>query len=570
MNLQPTVLLLMFLCLAFSACKPQHEFADLVLRNGTIYTVDKNFSIVQAVAVIGDRIVTAGSNEEVSAYLGPGTRVIDLNGRTVVPGLIDSHYHFQSVGKRAYDLDLDGCTSLEDFQARLKNWSAGKAAGDWITGRGWMEEDWPTKRFPTRIELDAVIAHLPVYLNRADGHMAVVNSKALQLAGITADTPHPPGGEILKDNNGAPNGLLVDRAMALVTTLIPTGTREWQEKHARKANEVALAYGWTTIHDAGSKWETIGLWQEMYRRGELQIRIYGMVRGPGAEVDTLLQRGPQIGLCDDHLTVRCIKISADGALGSRGAALLDKYSDAEAKGLFLFTDREVYPVVKAATAQGIQMAIHAIGDAANRKALDFYEQAQNEVPESQRKIREPRHRIEHAQIVHAGDLPRFKKLGVIPSMQPSHAIGDLHFAPRRLGPERLHGAYAWRTLLDSGCLIAAGSDAPVEEGDPMIEFYAAVARRDTLGFAGPDWHAEMKMSRQEALRSLTIWGAHAAFEEDSKGSIEPGKLADFTVLDGDPMTAPEEGLFRIRNTMTIVGGKIVFERTPLAAGEGGK
>ncbi len=564
LTIAPGILLLFILGVALSACREQKEFADLVLRNGMIYTVDENFSTAQAVAMKGDRILQTGSNEAISPLIGSETQVIELDGKTVVPGLIDSHYHFQGVGQRAYNLNLDGCTSLQDFQTRLKDWAASKPAGEWIIGRGWMEEDWPVKKFPTRADLDAVVAAHPVYLNRADGHMAVVNSKALELAGITRGTPNPQGGEILKDSNGEPDGLLVDRAMRLVTEEIPTGARAWQEKYARKANEVALAYGWTTIHDAGSGWDTINLWKELYGKDELQIRIYSMVRGPGADVESFLQQEPQIGLYNNHLTIRCIKISADGALGSRGAALLDQYSDADTKGLFLFKDEEIYPIIKAATQQGIQMAIHAIGDAANRKALDFYEQAQNEVPEVQRKIREPRHRIEHAQIVHPGDLPRFKKLGVIPSMQPSHAIGDLHFAPRRLGTARLPGAYAWRTLIDLGCTIPGGSDAPVEEGDPMLEFYAAVARKDTTGFSNADWRSESGMTRQEALRSLTIWGAHAAFEEELKGSIAPGKLADFAVLNGDPMTAPEESLFRIRNVMTIVGGKVVFEWSPMA------
>ncbi len=561
--IMPGMSLALLLGAAAFACRSPKEFADLVLHQGTIYTVDTNFSTAQAAAVKGDRIVSVGTNEEIAAWIGPDTRVIDLGGKTVVPGLIDSHYHFQSVGKRAYDLNLDGCTSLEDFQTRLKHWAANKPAGEWITGRGWMEEDWPVKKFPTRHDLDAMVADHPVYLNRADGHMAVVNSKALEISGIIRATADPPGGEILKDN-GEPNGLLVDRAMSLVTQHLPTGARAWQEKYALKASEVALAYGWTTIHDAGSGRDTIELWKELYGQDKLRIRIYSMVRGPGADVEALLQSGPQIGLYQKHLTVRCIKISADGALGSRGAALLEKYSDADTKGLFLFRDEEIYPVVKAATREGIQMAIHAIGDAANRKALDFYEQAQKEVPVALRKISAPRHRIEHAQIVHPSDLPRFYQLGVIPSMQPSHAIGDLHFAPRRLGPARLSGAYAWRTLLDSGCVIPGGSDAPVEEGDPMLEFYAAVARKDTTGFSNADWHDELKMTRPEALRALTIWGAYAAFEEHEKGSIEAGKLADFAVLNGDPMTAPEESLFRLRNVLTIVGGRVVFEWTPTA------
>lgn len=543
------------------ACQAQKESADLVLRGGIVHTVDANNTTAEAVAVKGDRIVLVGSNTEVEKWIGPNTRVLELNGKTVVPGLIDSHYHFQGVGKREYDLNLDGSTSLEDFQSRIRAWSASKAPEEWIIGRGWMEEDWPAKQFPTRRELDAVVADRPVYLNRADGHMAVVNSKALQIAGLDASTADPLGGEILKGSDGQPNGLLVDNAMRLVAQHIPTNTPEVQERYALKANDVALAYGLTTIHDAGSGWETINLWKSLYQQNKLKVRIYEFVRGPSADVDTLLQRGAEIGLFDHRLTIRGIKISADGALGSRGAALLEKYADDErTSGLFLHKDEAVYPIIKAATEKGLQMAIHAIGDGANRKVLDFYERAAAEVPVESRTIHEPRHRIEHAQIVHPEDLPRFKKLGVIPSMEASHAIGDLHFAPRRLGEARLIGAYAWRTLLDDGNIIAGGSDAPVEEGNPMIEFYASVARKDTTGFSAENWHNELRMTRLEALKSLTIWGAHAAFEEDLKGSIEVGKLADFAVLNEDLMTAPEERLFRIQNMMTIVGGEVVFTR----------
>lgn len=542
------------------ACGAKQEPADLVLRGGVIHTVDTNNTSAEAVAVKGDRIVWVGASTAAEKFIGPNTRVIELHGKTVVPGLIDSHYHFQGVGKRAYDLNLDGAKSLEDFKTRIQNWAANKAPGEWLLGRGWMEEDWPAKQFPTRADIDAVVADRPVFLNRADGHMAVVNSKALEIAGISANTANPPGGEILRDRSGAPNGLFVDNAMDLIEQHIPMNTREVQEHYAKKADETSLAYGWTTIHDAGSDWGTINLWKSLYEQNKLKIRIYEFVRGPSADVDTLLARKPEIGLFNHRLTIRGVKISADGALGSRGAALLEKYSDENTTGLFLHADEKVYPIVKAATEKGFQMAIHAIGDAANRKVLDFYERAAQEVPVEARALREPRHRIEHAQIVHLNDLPRFKKLGVIPSMEASHAIGDLHFAPRRLGDERLLGAYAWRTLIDDGNIIAGGSDAPVEEGNPMIEFYASVARKDTTGFSASNWHEALKMTRLEALKSLTIWGAYAAFEEDLKGSIEVGKLADFAVLDRDLMTAPEESLFRIQNVMTIVGGEVVFKR----------
>lgn len=552
--------------IGLAGCQSTKEAADLILRNGLIHTVDDENSRAEAVAIVGDRIVFVGTNREVEAYGGPVTRVLDLRGKTVVPGFIDSHYHFQGVGRREYDLNLDGCTSIEEFLSRIKNWAAQKKRDEWVTGRGWIEEDWPVKRFPTRQDIDLVVADLPVYLTRADGHMAVVNSRALQIAGVGHETPNPQGGEILKDPGGAPNGLLIDKAMDLVRNHIPTSSREFQEKYALAANARALTYGLTTIHDAGSDWQTIDLWKTLYAQGKLQIRIYAFVRGPGDDAGLLLQNEPQVGLFNNHLTIRGIKITLDGALGSRGAALLEKYSDENTTGLLIYKDEEIYPTIKTATQKGIQMAVHAIGDAANRKVLDLYERALNDVPADARTIREPRHRIEHAQVVHKDDLPRFKNLGVIPSMQPSHAIGDLHFATRRLGPARMHEAYAWRSFIDRGCKIPGGSDAPVEEGNPLIEFYAACVRKDTTGFSAEGWLPEMKMTRVEALRSLTIWGAYAGFEENLKGSIAAGKLADLVVLDRDLMTAPEEILHRIQVLMTVVGGKLVYEK-PGAAGD---
>ena len=557
----------MVLGISWLGCQRTPQSADLVLTNGVIHTVDEKNPTAQAVAIAGDRIVFVGSHTETQKWVRDKTRVIDLGGKTVVPGFIDSHYHFQGVGTRAFNLNLDGCKSLEEFLSRIQNWATGKQPGEWIVGRGWMEEDWPEKKFPTRSDLDRIVPELPVYLNRADGHMAVVNSKALEIAGINETTPNPAGGEILKDARDKLSGLLVDKAMALVARHIPSNSPEMQEQFALKANAVALAYGLTTIHDAGSSWDTINLWKRLFREEKMQIRIYEFVRGPGADADTLLQNGGQIGLFENHLTVRGIKISIDGALGSRGAALLENYSDENTRGLFLWSDEQVYPTIKAAAEKGLQVAIHAIGDAANRKVLELYERAFNEVPVEQRKIAEPRFRIEHAQIVDPVDIPRFKKLGVIPSMEASHAIGDLHFAIRRLGLNRLSGAYAWRTFIDQGNYIAGGSDAPVEEGNPLLEFYASVARRDTLGFSTEGWHPELAMTREEALKSLTIWGARAAFEEDLKGSLTPGKLADLVILNRDLMTAPENELFNLKVLATIVGGKIVFENdaeTPLA------
>lgn len=536
--------------------------ADLVLHNGTVYTVDADFSRAQAVAVRGDRIVFVGSNAAAKKWIGDGTRVIDLQGRTLVPGFIDSHYHFMGVGRREFTLDLDGCTSMQEFLSRVQAEAREKKPGEWIRGRGWIEEDWPSKRFPTRYDLDKAAPDNPVYLTRADGHACVVNSRALEIAGITRDTPDPRGGEILHDKDtGEPSGLFLDRAQRLVARHLPSDTTpDIMRKYAKKANDVALAYGITQVHDMGSSWEIVDLWKNMYKNDELKIRIYTYIGGPGEDSEKLLHDGPQVGLFDHRLTIRGIKIVQDGALGSRGAALLEKYSDEDTRGFLIHKAEEIYPTMKAAAEKGIQIATHAIGDWANRDVLDLYARAFAEVPPEKRALADPRFRIEHAQIVHPDDIPRFKKLGVIPSMQASHAIGDLHFAVRRLGMHRMLEGYAWRTFIDQGSTIPGGSDAPVEEGNPMIEFYAAAVRKDTTGFSAEGWHPELKMSREEALKSMTIWGAQAAFEEQLKGSIETGKLADFVLLDRDLMAVPEDELFRIQVLMTIVGGEIVYDR----------
>ena len=536
------------------------QMADVVFQNGVIYTVDADFSKAQAVAVRGDKIIAVGSDAEIAKWVGDKTRVIDLHGKTMLPGLVDAHYHFLGVGKREYHLNLDGVRSLQEFLDKVRAEAANKPAGEWVTGRGWMEEDWPSKRFPTKHDIDRVVPEHPVFLRRADGHAAVVNSKALEIAGITAETADPQGGKIIRDSQtGEPTGMLLDRAMSLVGRYLPADTSvAMQRKYATQANARALSYGLTQIHDMGVSWKNVDLYKNMYRDGSLKVRIYAYIAGPGKNADRLLQEGAQIGLFDHRLTVRGIKIVQDGALGSRGAALLEPYSDADTRGFLINKDEAISPTIKKAAEKGIQMAIHAIGDRANRDVLNLYEQAFDAVPAEARKIAAPRFRIEHAQIVTLEDMPRFAKLGVIPSMQPSHAIGDLHFAVRRLGLQRMTEGYAWRTLIDLGCFIPAGSDAPVEEGNPMIEFYAACVRKDTTGFSAEGWHPELKMSREEALKALTIWASRAAFEENIKGSIEVGKLADFVVLDRDILTAPEARLFDTRVLMTVIGGEVVY------------
>jgi predicted amidohydrolase YtcJ len=554
---------LLFLFFLVSALA-QEQPADLILKDANIYTVDEHNPQVQAVAVKGDRIIFVGSDADVQKYTRPTTRVLDLKGATVLPGLTDSHYHFLGVGERELSFNLEGTKSLGDLLAKVKERVASAKTGEWIVGRGWIETFWKPPAFPSRSDLDQVSPNNPVILGRADGHASVANSAALKLAGIDRNTPHPFGGEISKDKNGEPNGMLLDHAQALVRDHVPSQVRPDPEQAALAADHRSLMLGWCEIQDPGGTWNDVAAYRKLYQQNKLKIRIYKAVSGPGPQADRLLQEGAQIGAFDHHLTIRSIKVVSDGALGSRGAALLAPYSDDSSTSGFLTVEADpLRSMLIEALKRGIQVETHAIGDRANRFILDEYERAFNRVPAAERKIADPRWRDEHSQIVNPSDLPRFAKLGVIPSMQPSHAIGDLFFAPRRLGLERLRGAYAWQSLIKSGVVIAAGSDAPVELGEPMIEFYAAVARKPlpsrAAGASLEGWHLEEAMTREQALKSITIWPAYAAFEEDLKGSITPGKLADFTVLSADIMKVPEPEILNTKNLMTVIGGQIVYE-----------
>jgi predicted amidohydrolase YtcJ len=543
------------------AAFPQVEPADLVFRNGNIYTADQQHPRAEAVAVKRDRIAFVGSNADVQKYVGDQTRVVDLHGQTMLPGLTDAHYHFIGVGQREMNLNLEGITNLEDFLAKVKTGVDQAKPGQWVTGRGWIETFWKPPVFPTRWDLDKISPNNPVFLGRADGHGAVANSAALKLGGVTKDTPDPFGGQILRDKQtGEPNGMLLDNAQRFVTSKIPPASESDIEKAVMLANDRSLKLGWTQVQDPGGSFDDVNLYQKLFRSRQLKIRIYKAVYGPGPDAQRLLREGPILEAFDNHFNLRTIKVVSDGALGSRGAALLAPYSDApDSSGFLRVKDSDLLPMLEEALRKGIQVETHAIGDMANRFVLDEYEKALNAVPQDQRKIREPRWRDEHSQIVNPADLPRFAKLGIIPSMQPSHAIGDLHFAPSRLGLARLEGAYAWQSFIKSGVIVPGGSDAPVERGEPMIEFYAAVARKDIKGFSGEGWHPEEKVTREQALKMFTVWPAYAAFEEKLRGSIEAGKLADFTVLSADIMTIPEMEILKTHCVMTIVGGEIVYQ-----------
>ncbi|MGZ8844173.1 MAG: amidohydrolase [Pyrinomonadaceae bacterium] len=561
-------ILLGVLLFGFAPTRVQVNPADVVFINGNIYTVNQKQPRAEAIAVKGDRIVFVGSNANAKKYQGAGSRVVDLHGATVVPGMADAHYHFIGVGQREMNLNLEGITNLEDFLAKVKARVDQAKPGEWVTGRGWIETFWTPPVFPTRWDLDKIAPNNPVYLTRADGHGAVANSAALKIGNVTKDTKDPFGGQILHDKEtGEPVGMLLDAAQGLVTRHIPARSEGDTDQAIILADKRSIELGWTQIHDAGGSFDDVDRYKRLYGEGKLRIRIYKAVHGPGPSSKRLLSEGPVIEAFGNRFNVRAIKVVSDGALGSRGAALLAPYSDApDSKGFLRVKDEDLMPMLKEALQKGIQVETHAIGDWANRFTLDEYEKALQAVPKRQRKIAEPRWRIEHSQIVNPADIPRFAKLGIIPSMQPSHAIGDLHFAPSRLGIERLQGAYAWNTFIKSGVIVPGGSDAPVERGEPMIEFYAAVARKDIRGYSGDGWHLEEKVSREDALKMFTIWPAFVAFEEKLRGSIEVGKLADLTVLSADIMTIPEADILKTRCVMTVIGGAVLFERAPGSAG----
>jgi len=554
----PTLLLLSLL-----PTQPGVNPADIVFKNGNVYTANDRAPKAQAIAVKADRIVYVGTDAGAQRYVGTNTRVVDLHGNTVLPGLTDAHQHLSGVGFREMTLNLEGTTSLVDLLAKVKARVDQAKPGEWVTGRGWIETHWTPPVFPTRWDLDKVSPNNPVILGRADGHGAVANSAAFKLAGIDKSTPNPFGGEISKDKqSGEPNGMLLDAAQGLVRRKVPPTTRADAERAVELGVKRDIELGWTQVQDAGGGWDDVEVFKKLYAAGTIKIRIYKAVYGPGASAKKLISEGPILGEYGNRLNVRTIKVVSDGALGSRGAALLGPYSDAtDTAGFLTVKAEELRPMLIDALKQGIQVETHAIGDKANRFILDEYEAALKAVPRAQRKIGDPRWRVEHAQIVNPADIPRFAKLGIIPSMQPSHAIGDLFFAPSRLGIDRLKGAYAWESFIKSGVVVPGGSDAPVERGEPMIEFYAAVARKDQKGFSTTGWHPEEAVTRVQALKMFTLWPAYAAFEEKLRGSIESGKLADLTILSADIMTIPELEILKTQCVMTVINGEVVFEKS---------
>ncbi len=532
---------------------------DAIFHNATIYTGVDGQLPATAVSVKDGRIVEVGAAEELLKSKGDATQIIDLNGAFLYPGFTDAHAHLYGIGEREQTLNLDKTTSLAEVVQVVGDAAKALPAGQPLIGRGWIETHWPEKRVPTRQDLDAVTGDRPTVLERADGHALVANTAALKAAGLDGKpATQPAGGRIEVDARGLPTGYLVDSAMAPMAALATAPTDAQVRATYAKAMAREVGLGWTGLHNMSAIGPHMATLNSMSAAGEVSMRIYNAVDGAAFDMMT---EGGLWGVSKDGLvTTKAIKLYMDGALGSRGALLSAPYSDrADITGLQIAEEAATLALMRKASDANIQVCFHAIGDEGNKLVLDWMGKTFADAGVSGS---DKRWRIEHSQILHVEDIPRFKSLGVIPSMQPSHAIGDLYFAPARLGPDRLAGAYAWRALIDAGSIIAGGSDAPVEQGDPRIEFYAAVARKDLKGASGEGWHPEQAVTREEALKMFTLWPAIASFQEKDLGTIEPGKLADFTGFSGDIMKIPEAEILTVEPAITVVSGKVAYRRTP--------
>jgi len=547
---------------------PRVEPATLVIQNGRIVTVDEAKPEVRAMAIRGEAVAALGTEADIRPFVGPSTRVIDLKGALAIPGIIESHGHFQGIGQAKLGLELMPTTSWDEIVAMVAEAVRRAKPGEWIVGRGWHQEKW-TKRpephvegFPTHASLDRVSPENPVVLTHASGHATFANAKAMALAGVTKATPNPPGGEILKDAAGDPTGLFRETASGLLGRAERAAREKMTpaelEAEARRIIQLAaddcLKKGVTSFHDAGVSFRTVDLYKQIAQEGRLGVRLYVMVREGNASLAANLARYRTVGFAGNRVTLRTIKVSIDGALGPRGAWLLEPYADLPTStGLNTTPMDAARETARLALQHGYQLAIHAIGDRANRELLNLYEAAFKGVPDAA----SLRWRDEHAQHLSLADIPRFAALGVIPAMQGVHCTSDAPYVLARLGPRRAEeGAYVWQKLMKTGAVISNGTDAPVEDVNPIESYYSTVTRRLKDGSV---FFGDQKMTRMEALKSYTINGAYAAFEEGIKGSLAPGKLADVTVLSKDILTVPDEEIRSARVLYTIVGGKVLYE-----------
>lgn len=533
--------------------------SDVVLHNGVIYTANAHQWQADVVAVKDGRIAFVGSATDAEPWLCGATETIDLKGSTVFPGFTDAHQHLEGVGKRTRTLSLFGIATLQETVEKIKAFAANVPSNQWVLGRGWIEREWQDEqRFLTAADLDPFTENKPLFMPRADGVSAVVNSKALALAGVTKDTPDPEGGKFERYPDGTPTGYILATAMDPFRAILPKESDEYIQENLRRGMQVNVSRGWTHTHDAGMLIREVEQLRILAQHNEMLHRVYIAV--PIDEAKHLFDQGAQ-KTADGMFNLNAIKVFIDGTLGSRGAALLAPYSDADHSGFMNRTTKaELMPVLDNALRNGYQVMTHVIGDRALKTTLDWYEESWNALPKTQWKTQDLRWRLEHAQIIPPQEQVRMAKLGIVASMQPSHAIGDLNFAPDRLGEARLAYAYPWKPLIENGIKVVAGSDAPVEVGDPRIEFYAAISRSRLDGSQGKGWHPEYAVSRDDALRMFTLWPAYASFQEADYGSIEVGKYADFSIFDTDFMTAAPADILKAETVMTIVGGKKVYVR----------
>jgi predicted amidohydrolase YtcJ len=554
---------------AFSATVALSQPADLVLRNGKIVTMNAAQPAVQAIGIRGDKITALGTNTDAAKWVGPQTKVIDLHGQLAIPGFIEGHGHFTGIGEYRLGLDLREARTWDQIVAQVARAVQRAKPGEWIVGRGWHQSKWDhppdpnVEGFPLHASLDAVSPNNPVLLTHASGHAVFVNAKAMEAGQITRVTANPTGGEILKDKSGNPTGVLRESAQGLANRAheaylakrAPAEAAAELRKVIDLASKECLSKGITSFEDAGSTLATVDTFRAMAEKHELALRLWVMLRGPNAQLEPNLDRYRMAGFGENHLTVHAIKRYMDGALGSRGAWLLEPYTDKpDSTGLNIDDPADIRRTAELAIAHNYQLCIHAIGDRANREVLNIYESVFREHPDK----KNLRWRVEHAQHLSAADIPRFGQLGVIAAMQAIHCTSDAPYVLLRLGPKRAEeGAYVWQKLMKSGAVVANGTDAPVEDVSPIACYYAAVSRRLKDGSV---FFPDQRMSREEALRSYTWNNAYAAFEETVKGSLEVGKLADVTVLSKDILTVPEDQILTTDVKYTIVGGKVMFQQ----------